>query len=75
MYMLGEEYLGVYSNNDIIAPTTSGEDDFGLDVYEPQFFYPLLDWIGMGDWKVALKLDVEDGTQDMFYFCHVSLLV
>merc|ERR1712087_822808 len=71
MYMLGDEYLGVYSNNDLIAPVTSGEDDFGLDVYEPQFFYPLLDWLDMGDWKIALKLDVEDSTQDMFYFCHI----
>lgn len=71
MYMLGDEYLGVYSNNDLITPTTTGEDDFGLDVYEPLFFNPLLDWISMGDWKIALKLDIDDTTMDMFYFCHI----
>lgn len=71
MYMLGDEYLGVYSNIDMIAPSTTGEDDFGLDVYEPQFFFPLLDWLDKGEWKIALKFDVEDATQDMFYFCHI----
>jgi len=71
MYMLGDEYLGAYSNNDMIVPMTMGEDDFGLDVYEPLFFYPLLDWKDKGEWKVALKLDVEDDPQDMFYFCHI----
>jgi len=71
MYMLEGKYLGVYSNNEMLVPLSTGEDDFGLDVYEPLFFNPLLDWHGMGEWKIALKLTIDDDISDMFYFCHI----
>ncbi len=45
--------------------------DFGLDHYEPKFFYPLGDWLGFGAFEVQLTFDVEDFAQDLFYFCHV----
>jgi len=71
MYMLDGKYLGSYSNNEKIAPISSDEEDFGLDAYEPLFFYPLLEWIAMGEWKIALKLTIDDDISDMFYFCHI----
>jgi len=75
MYMLNEEMLGKYSNNDAIAPVTKDEEDFGLDVYEPQFFRPPDQWAGYGQHSVSLKFDVEDFTDDIFYFCHVHSLM
>lgn len=70
MYMRSGEYLGVYSNNENIHPIT-GDEDFGLDVYEPEFFANPVDWTSAGKYKVALKFDVDDFTQDIFYFCHI----
>jgi len=69
MYMKDDKYLGVYSNNEFIAPLAADED-FGLDVYEPEFFYPLYDWLGAGEYKVALKFNT-DYDKDIFYFCHI----
>jgi len=43
MYIRGSQYLGKYSNNVVIAPINANED-FGLDVYEPEFVVPLLQW-------------------------------
>jgi len=71
MYVLDDQYLGVYSNNEVIAPVNSASDDFGLDAYEPQFFRPLLEWKTAGLYQVTLKFDVLDFTQDFFYFCHI----
>merc|ERR1712238_477274 len=45
MYYSSDNYLGEYSNNPSLGPVTPS-DDFGLDAYEPQFFYPLLQWKG-----------------------------
>lgn len=71
MYMNSGDYLGVYSNNEKIHPLTSDED-FGLDVYEPEFLNANpIDWNSAGTYQVALKFDVDDFTQDIFYFCHV----
>ena len=72
MYFVGGEYAGVYSNIEEMTPVTTNEDDFGLDAYEPLFFYPLLDWIDLGPYEVKLKFDDETFDQDIFYFCHVS---
>jgi len=70
MYMLNGEYLGTYSNNaDIVAKI--GDEDFGLDVYEPQFFASPPDWAAAGTYEVALKFDVNDFKNDIFYFCHI----
>jgi len=68
--MRAGDYLGVYSNNGVIHPVSSGED-FGLDVYEPEFFNNPRDWTSAGPYQIALKFDVDDFTQDIFYFCHI----
>ena len=72
MYIKGGEYLGEYSNNDLYAPL-QGSDNFGLDDYEPEFFLDFLTWKTAGKYEIALKFDVDDFTQDIFYFCHVSI--
>lgn len=71
MYLKGSEYLGVYSNNDLIAPVT-GNDNFGLDEYEPEFYLDFLTWKTAGTYQIALKFDDDEFAQDLFYFCHVS---
>ena len=49
--------------------------DFGLDYYEPKFFHPLGDWLSYGPFEIMLRFDVDDFSNDLFYFCHVSPLV
>jgi len=73
MYFLDDEYLGKYSNiiMDGVPEPTEGEDDFGLDNYEPLFFHPIPDWSGMGTFNVKLRFDVDDFEKDIFYFCHI----
>jgi hypothetical protein len=73
MYMKGGEYLGAYSNNEVITPAgTMSDENFGLDDYEPEFFLDPLTWNTAGEYSIALKFDVDDFTDDIFYFCHVS---
>ena len=72
MYLQGDDYLGAYSNDDSVAPLSTGEDNFGLDDYEPKFFHPLPEWASYGPFSVSLKFDDESYQQDIFYFCHVS---
>ena len=75
MYFLGDGYLGTYSNDaSLVTPETTGEDNFGLDDYEPKFFHPLPEWVGYGTFSVYLKFDDDTFNQDIFYFCHVSLV-
>lgn len=72
MYMQGDASLGTYNNNPNLGDLTTGEDDFGLDAYEPQFFYPLYDWLGADTYKVALYYPEDnDFSKDFFYFCHI----
>ena len=73
MYFRQGEYLGTYSNNALLVPSTTGEDNFGLDDYEPLYFYPLPNWVELGPFDVYLKFDVDDFKQDIFYFCHVRV--
>ncbi|GAX10753.1 hypothetical protein FisN_14Lh273 [Fistulifera solaris] len=61
-------YLGDWMHQDSSIDSTG---DFGLDHYEPKFFYPLGDWLGFGTFEVQLTFDVEDFAQDLFYFCHI----
>merc|ERR1712238_515331 len=80
MYYSSDNYLGEYSNNPSLGPVTPS-DDFGLDAYEPQFFYPLLQWKGTpkeedpdgpGYYQAALHIPVdEEFMGDFFYFCHI----
>ena len=72
MYFSDGEYLGTYSNDPDILSPTEGEDNFGLDDYEPRFFYPFTEWLEQGDFHVNLRFDqVYD--KDIFYFCHVRV--
>ena len=41
MYYMENVYQGTYSNNADLVAVSSGEDNFGLDEYEPLFFHPL----------------------------------
>ena len=70
MYLKDKEYLGTYSNIPDMRPATTGEDNFGLDDYEPLFFRPITDWAG-SEFSILLKFDVEDFDHDIFYFCHI----
>jgi hypothetical protein len=44
--------------------------NFGLDVYEPEFFLGITTWSG-SEYSVMLTFDDEAYTNDIFYFCHV----
>merc|ERR1740139_322898 len=57
MYFQKGEYKGVYSNNADFPPV-KGDDDFGLDVVEDIFKYPIGNWEDFGPFKTALKYDV-----------------
>jgi len=70
MYIKGGEYLGEYSNIADIAPVL-GNEDFGLDFYEPEFFLDPITWATAGTYEIALKFDVDDFVDDIFYFCHI----
>jgi uncharacterized protein (DUF305 family) len=71
MYVLDGEYLGEYSNNEEIAPVTNSED-FGLRPYRTLFFEKSpTSWVSSGIFEVALKFDVDDFTDDIFYYCHI----
>jgi hypothetical protein len=54
------EFLGV-----------NGTDDFGLDVYEPEFFANPVDWTAAGNYSIELTFDDADYAKDIFYFCHI----
>jgi len=72
MYFLNDEYYGTYSNNVDLAAKSAGEENFGLDDYEPLFFHPLGKWVGYGQFDVYLKFDADtDFMEDIFYFCHI----
>jgi len=60
--------LESYTNLD--DSSLNGTEFFGLDSYEPEFFYPLVDWSSN---EYTIKLRYNDATviQDFFYFCHI----
>jgi len=70
MYFKKGEYTGVYSNNPDLLAATSGEEDFGLDTVEPEFFHPLGEWEDYGPYETYLNFDATYD-EDIFYFCHV----
>jgi len=70
MYIKNGNYLGEYSNNDLIAPIADS-DNFGLDDYEPEFFFDPVTWRDGVEYEVALKFDINDFEDDIFYFCHI----
>lgn len=69
MYYKNDVYLGQYSN--LNSSNVIAAEDFGLDAYEPEFFYPITDWV-TANYTIKLKFDDESYTKDIFYFCHVS---
>lgn len=73
MYVLDGEYLGEYSNdNEEIAPVTNDSEDFGLSSYRSLFFEKSpSSWVRSGTFEVALKFDVDDFTDDIFYYCKI----
>jgi len=72
MYFKDGAYLGTYSNDANIQVPTTGEDDFGLDHYEPLFFHPPGQWTEYNDFSVTLNYPETSGFQgDIFYFCHI----
>jgi hypothetical protein len=73
MYFLDGKYLGTYNNIPELGNLTTGKDNFGLDNYEPLFFHPFPEWVGYGEFSVKLRFPDEDQSQDIFYFCHVSI--
>ena len=75
MYFLNGNYLGSYSNIPEVAnvTVTAGEEDFGLDAFEPLFFHPMPEWVGYGTFEIKLNFDDQSYDKDIFYFCHVSL--
>jgi len=72
MYMLNGEYLGANSNHAMMADVTGDEEDMGMDAYVPLFSLQPEGWRETGNFSIALKFDVEDFVDDLFYFCHVS---
>lgn len=74
MYFMDGEYLGTYSNIQEVKNVTTMEDDFGLDSYEPLFFRPIPEWTEFGEFEIKLRFDNLGYTQDLFYFCHVSII-
>lgn len=71
MYFQDGKYLGKYSNDEKIFSKSEGEEDFGLDHYEPKFFHSPAEWTDYGTFSITLKFDVEDFASDIFYFCHI----
>jgi len=71
MYRINGEFPGKYTNNPSFDIPNTGSDNFGLDDYEPEFFYPVVDWLG-SEYEVVLLVP-EDYmyTGDFFYFCHI----
>jgi hypothetical protein len=48
-----------------------GTADFGLDVYEPEFFLSLPNWAAGGERFIQLNFNDDKYGKDIFYFCHV----
>ena len=62
---------GAYVGGDYDNVAGAGGEDFGLDAYEPEFFFERADWIDAGTYEVKLTLTDEAYDGDLFYFCHI----
>jgi hypothetical protein len=60
-----------YFRNGKFLGNPDDPSDFGLDVYEPEFFRGLVEWKNLGVYTIELNFDDVDYDQDIFYFCHV----
>jgi len=68
-YFVDGAYVGFFDNA-VNGTTVIGDTNFGLDDYEPEFFYPLAEW-ATKVYSVKLKFDVDTLSTDFFYFCHI----
>uniref|UniRef100_A0A7S3DQL4 DUF305 domain-containing protein n=1 Tax=Entomoneis paludosa TaxID=265537 RepID=A0A7S3DQL4_9STRA len=59
--------MGEFSN---VPGEEVASDNFGLDDYEPEFFYPPRDWIS-AQYSIDLTFTDMTYSQDIFYFCHI----
>ncbi|KAL7568386.1 hypothetical protein ACA910_012106 [Epithemia clementina (nom. ined.)] len=75
MYFWGTDYLGMYSTIADHGLLTTNQHDFSLDVYKPEFFYPLDQWASAtdsaGPYQVYLNFNKFNYTLDILYFCHI----
>jgi len=68
MYIVARMYTGLFSNIPELMDKSANETDYGLDVYEPLFTLPLLNWLEKNEYSVQLKIDPDSQPiQDIFY--------
>jgi hypothetical protein len=65
----------LYFRDGVFLGNPFDKSDFGLDLYEPEFFLGITTWTANGEYSVMLTFDDEAYTNDIFYFCHVRLIV
>jgi hypothetical protein len=65
----------LYFRDGVFLGNPLDKSDFGLDVYEPDFFLGITTWSGSGEYSAMLIFDDEAYTDDIFYFCHVCSFV
>jgi hypothetical protein len=64
-------YGGVDGNTYLGSDPISSTQDWGLDVYEPNFQLSRAEWYDFGYlWNVRVNI-TDPNTNDFFYFCHV----
>lgn len=61
----------LYFRDGVFLGDPLDKSNFGLDVYEPEFFLGITTWSGSGEYSVMLTFDDEAYTNDIFYFCHI----
>ncbi|KAL7555733.1 hypothetical protein ACA910_005148 [Epithemia clementina (nom. ined.)] len=67
-YCHGNTYFGVYSNHANEAPVITNKEDFGLEVYETEYFHPIHKWAGAGNHSIQLMFNDASYSQDIFTF-------
>jgi len=68
MYFKDGVYVG--GTYDGARVPAQGGEDFGLDAYEPEFFFDSALW-EEAKYTATLTLTDEDYDMDIFYFCHI----
>lgn len=70
IYFKNGVQLEPYSNLADTDDDLVNSDLFGLDLYEPEFFYPIGDWAS-NEYTIKLRYNDDTVSQDFFYFCHI----
>jgi hypothetical protein len=63
-----------YFRDGVFLGNPDDSADFGLDVYENEFFREIVDWRKVGVYSIELNFDDVAYDKDIFYFCHVRIL-